>query len=281
MSDRLPSALRELADLDTERLGVLPEPAAGVRARGDRRRRRRHAASAVAAAAAVAVVGIGATLVSHGPSEQSPAPEPAPTTVTDEPTAAPSDEPSTDGPTPDPTTAATELRIPDDFPLNASYPTTNEDTTPVKVSGEPGFGGLTLCGETILVSAGAADVLGTKFVGAEDYRSRTLLLFEKPADALAVLQQAELAVQACPAFDNSSLTPFEVQLGDESFGFDQTFEDTGGDTRALSSYLVVQVGRAVLIGTAYGESGFPNTAFHDGVVDQARGVVQAMGALLP
>jgi hypothetical protein len=275
MSERLTRALGELAELDTDRLGVRPVPATEVRARGDRHRRRRFAATSLATVAAVALVAIGATVLGdrrHPDVE----PAPAPSASTSAPT-----EGATDGPSPSPTGPAAELAVPDDFPLNASYPTTNEDTTPVKVSGQPGFGGLTLCGETVLVSAGAADVLGTKFVGAEDYRSRTLLLFERPADALAVVQQAEQAVQGCPVFDNSSFATFEVPLGDESLGFDQTYEDLGGDTRALSSYLVVQVGRAVLIGTAYGESSFPNDAFHDALVDQARGVVQAMGALLP
>jgi hypothetical protein len=170
-----------------------------------------------------------------------------------------------------------QLVVPDDFPLAASYPETNEDTTPVKVTRRPGVGGLTLCGETILDSAGASAVAGTKYVGAEDYRARTLLLFESSADAIAVVQHAELVVRQCPEFDNSTFTPVEVPLGEKSFGFDVAYDAAqGGFALGLSSYLVVQVGQAVLIGSAYGESTFPNPEFDKALADDARDVVAAM-----
>src|SRR5205085_134060 len=127
-------------------------------------------------------------------------------------------------PTPDSSAPAVQLTIPDDFPLAASYPETNEDTTPVKVTRRAGVGGLTLCGQTILDSAGAAAVAGAKYVGAEDYRARTLLVFESSADAIAVVQYAELVVGQCPEFDNSSFTPVEVALGERSFGFDVAYD---------------------------------------------------------
>ena len=274
MSDRLSNKLGELADLDTDRLGARPAPAAELRARGDRQRRRRYAATSIAVAAVVAAVGVSAAaLGGSNPTELEPAPSPS--TGSPSPT-----EDAVDEPSPSPTVPATQLSIPEDFPLAASYPETNEDGTPVRVTGRPGVGGVTLCGETILTSSGAAAVAGTKVVNPEDFRARTLLLFEDQADALAVVQQAEQAVNACPTFDLSSFTPVEVPLGDESFGFDQRYEsEQGGFDLGLQGYQAVQVGRAVLISTAYGEgNGSPEsrTAFSQRLTDDAREVVDAM-----
>jgi hypothetical protein len=268
--------LRQLADLDTERLGVRPVPPADVRARGDRLRRRRYATATLGTAAFVALVGIGASVLGgSGPAGPSPAP-PAPS-ATPSPT-----EDATDPPSPSPSSPAAALTIPEDFPLTASYPDANEDGTPVRFDDRPGVGGLVVCGESILTSVGAADAAGAKYVGIEDFRARTLLLFESEADSLAVVQRAQQAVSSCPTFDEASFTPMPVALGEASFGFDQRYASMGGFDLGLSSYLVVQVGRAVLIGTAYGEAnGSPDTraAFNERLVDDARDVVIAMADL--
>lgn len=280
MSDRLPQVLGELADLDTERLGVRPAPAAELRARGDRHRRRRNAASALAVAAAVAVIGIGAVAVGgSGPSELQPAPEPTPSSVV---TPSATEEPTT-GVSPSASSPAVQLAIPKGFPLTATYPDANEDGTPVRMTARPGVGPVSLCGESILTSAGASDVAGTKYVAPEDFRARTLLLFEDPSDAAAVVEQAERVVRGCPEFDFTSNTPVEVGLGDTSFGFDQRLHvEQGGFDLALQGYQVVQVGRAVLISTALGEAnGSEETraAFNQLLTDDAREVVAAMAEL--
>ncbi len=272
MSEHLDRALADLADLDTDRLGVRPAPAADLRSRGDQQRRRRYALTTLAAAAVVAVVGLGLNALTTSPATQ---PSPAPSPETSAPT-----EDAVDEPSPSPTNPAVELSIPDGFPLNAGYPETNEDGTPVRVTKRPGVGGVTLCGHTILASAGASAVAGTKYVGIEDFRARTLLVFESTSDAQAVARDAERVVRQCPEFDFSSYTPVGVPLGETSFGFDQRYAvEQGGFDLGLQAYQLVQVGRAVLISTAYGEangSDETRSGFNQRLTDDARAVVDSM-----
>lgn len=233
--------LATLRDLESE---IPSLSAVDVRRRGDVRRRRRHAVVATGAAAVVALVAGGVLVLTPG--DQRTAPDPA----VESPTPSPSAEQS-----PLPTT------IPDDVPLAAGFPDVNEDGSPVEVTSAPGVEAIEMCGESVLGAEGSTDVAGVGYLGGEDYRFRTLLLFGSEAEAQERVTNVAEIVSGCPSqtTDDGTLLiePVESGLGGGTFAFAASYENTGPLTSA-TSYHLVPIGNQVLITSQGGETG--NTA---------------------
>jgi hypothetical protein len=252
--------LDELSDLRT--VDVTPFPAEEVRARGDRLRRRRATLTVLWAAASIALIAGVVGVVFGEDAATRPSPPPA------------TSSPSPVSPT-----------IPDDFPLAAGLPATNEDGTPVEVTSAPGVEGVELCGETALSYPGAADVAGTTFSAPEDHRTRTLFLFADPAEASTALSRARGAFSACPVDKiggtDQVYEPAVYRAGDEAAAFTQSYRTGGRFDTGLTVYLLVRVGNALLVTTDYAEAGGGGTEsakadFVELVGTRVQPVVEAM-----
>ena len=107
---------------------------------------------------------------------------------------------------------------------------------------------------TSRIHAGYSDV--------EDYRRRTLLVFDSADEAVAFAADARAVVEACPSdpFAAGQATAWSIhptQVGGESFAAYSI--DTFDGAVGIHQYAVhvVRLGRAVLLDGAYNEGGGP------------------------
>jgi hypothetical protein len=193
-------------------------------------------------------------------------------------------------PAPDPSSSAPPSDALADFPLDLGYPETNGgDGSPVEVTGTPGLGTVELCGAVAWDPANdTTDVIGVQYSGeAEDFRGRTLAVYESEAQATDALDAATSAVEDCPeepSQDESGganvYDPVDVDLGDQAVVWTLRYRtpDDRMDT-GLTVYHLVRVGNAVYASYEYGEGGSTDESIANAVdrsTDQARPIVEAM-----
>ena len=179
-----------------------------------------------------------------------------------------------------------------DFPLDLGYPETNDDGSPVEVTGEPGVGLVELCGEVAWDPyAGTTDVIGVEMSIPEDYRGRTLAIYESEDAADAAVEDAGAVVAACPeeaSDDESGGSRIhrmweDGSLGDNGVVWTTTYRGPDGELYiGRTVYHVVRVGKAVYASFESNEGGTSNEALAEAVqsaIEQARPVVEAMRGL--
>ncbi|WP_435743482.1 hypothetical protein [Nocardioides sp. SYSU DS0663] len=183
--------------------------------------------------------------------------------------------------------------LPDDFPLAAGYPTSDE--------GE-GFGleGPSRALEPLVPQACGAtapvpphvDLLRASWTAPEDYRQRQLVAFadEEAAEAyrrsvLAVFEGCIGGVTTGPDRRLTQVITDVSDLGDAAGGAVTRYESGGSPIPGMSTVLVVRVGRTVLLATADDEGGAgPNVggqvqdAFNR-IVEESTVVLEAMAGL--
>ena len=277
--DRLLATMRDTGDSPSPTIS-----APGVRRLGDRRRRRVATVSGGLAAAVVAGV-VGAVVALGGPGTTEPTPLPAGPTRTDTPTPTPpptptpsvspsssvspspsagaSAAPTGSGPAPSSASTATgdaPTAVPIDpasVPLADGYPDLNEDASAVRV--EPGPGpGVDVCGQTILTGRDAERVASARFVGGEDFRARTLIVFADAQEARAALDWTAQTVRACaatgPVPDGSSVTVHGAAEGEGTFLWSQDYGPVGGRVMATDIRRLVLLDDALLVDAVGGEA---------------------------
>ncbi len=164
-----------------------------------------------------------------------------------------------------PSPAPASPRALDGFPLDLGYdPENGDDHSPVRVDDRPATEPFSLCGVVAWdPRAGTTELLGVAWRGeAEWSRGRTLVLYQSTAAAESAVAASRDAVAGCPDEPaepgyGSTHTLLDVQLGDESVAWSDTYWSTvngerGHDT-GLTVHHLVRVGRAVLLGYEYGE----------------------------
>lgn len=195
-------------------------------------------------------------------------------------------------PAPDPPSSAPSGDLAD-FPLDMGYPETNGgDGSPVEVTGKPGLGTVELCDDIAWnPEGGTTDVIGVEYAGeAEDFRGRTLALYESESAATAALDAVFDALAACPEEDSdaesgasSVYDTVDGDLGDQSLGWTQRYRTPDGEfDTGLTVYHLVRVGNAIYGSYEYGEGGGSDssiTAAVEHATDQARPIVEAMREL--
>jgi hypothetical protein len=152
-----------------------------------------------------------------------------------------------------------------DFPLALGYAAENgDDGSPVEITPHPATRRFGVCDRTVWDPRdGTTDLIGVEYRGeAEYFRGRTLVLYPDTHAAGAAVAAARAAVTACPdepggKGQGTTHSPTDDSLGDQSLVWTDTFytvhdgeqqHDTG-----LVVYVLVRVGRAVLLGYEYGE----------------------------
>ncbi|MDN4173698.1 hypothetical protein QWY28_12125 [Nocardioides sp. SOB77] len=184
--------------------------------------------------------------------------------------------------------------VPDGFPLLDGWPTESE-------GGEFGLAGPTRDGLDVLEpeACGAVaevpehtDLVRGGYSNPEDYRQRQLVTFatEEEADAYvdAVLAIFEDCIDLVVEDGSRRLTQLVTDVsgtGDRAGGAVTRYERDGEPIPGMSTLLVVRVGSAVLLAThdTEGSGGLdPALASQEAfkaVVDESRGVIEAMGEL--
>ncbi|MBM6402892.1 hypothetical protein JQN72_01350 [Phycicoccus sp. CSK15P-2] len=250
--------------------------AASVRGLGDRRRRRRQAAAG-GLVAVVAAAAVGSAVLLTGSDEAAPLPATSPS-ATATPSPSPSAAPST--PTPSPSESPTEAEpsetttIADDIPLAVGYPDINEDGTEVVVERGPGEG-VMVCDQRILTGGDAASVASVRFLGGEDFRSRTLMVFGDVAEAEAAMDWTARTVDACAGSpEGEAVTVLGAVEGADSLLWSKAYAmGEGGPAIATDLFRLVRVGNAVLLDTTGGEASGPATSKDDEQVTSTRNAV--------
>ncbi|MBR7743543.1 hypothetical protein KC207_09605 [Phycicoccus sp. BSK3Z-2] len=282
---------------DTSRYPLPDLDPGTVRGLGDRRRRRRRAVAGGSVAAAAVAVLAGAVLVVGGGPEPEPLPAgptrsttptpsstpPAPSgTAEATPTGPPTTTPTVDATPTAPSTAPPPSPAapldPATMPLTAGYPDTNEDGTATRVERGPGPG-VDVCGQTILTGRDARSVAVGRFLGGEDFRSRTLVVFSDEAEARAALEWTAATVRDCVGSPDlpagSSVTVLGEAEGPGTFLWSQDYGPVGGPAMATGIRRLVLLGDALLVDTVDGEAWGPGGSADD------EDVVATREALVP
>jgi hypothetical protein len=156
---------------------------------------------------------------------------------------------------------AADFAAPGEVDLTVGYPDTNgDDGSPVTTTAEPGITALTFCGATAWDPAGAAERAGATYTGeAEDFRGRTLAVYDDAAGARSALATLRSTVEDCPVMSEGGsdqvFEPVTLEAGDESFAFTQRYRTGGRFDTGLTVYQAVRVGNALYVAFAYGEGG--------------------------
>jgi hypothetical protein len=195
-------------------------------------------------------------------------------------------------PAPDPPSSLPASDALADFPLAMGYPATNDDGSPVEVTGKPGLGVVELCGAVAWdPGAGTTDVIGVETSVPEDFRGRTLAIYESEDAADAAVEKAAVAVAACPREESDAESGgIRVNriwdnggLGDKSVVWTTTYRGPE-DERYIGRtvYHLVRVGNAVYGSYESNEGGSSNDALAEAVQSAtraARPIVEAMRGL--
>jgi len=198
-------------------------------------------------------------------------------------------EPAPEPPSSSPPPASAALA---DFPLDLGYPETNDDGSPVEVTGKPGLGIVELCGDVAWdPGAGTTDVIGVEMSIPEDYRGRTLAIYESEDAADAAVEKAGAAVGACrkeESPDESGGSRIHGiwengGLGDKGVVWTTTYRGPNDEEYiGRTVYHLVRVGNAVYASYESNEGGSSNEALAEAVqsaIEAARPIVEAMRKL--
>ena len=240
----------------------MPLSAADIRRRGDRLRRR-NAGLAVAGGVAVIALIAAPLAVLNGSDDTDALPPTAPPTSAVDPTdPAPSRTPSQQAPSDLVTT------IPDGFPLDAGYPDTNEDRSPVTVERGVPSTAFDLCqGAGFAPGPSPTDTAAVELSAPEDSRGRLLaVLADEPSAAIA-WQSAVDDLRDCE-LDGLVVTPrespYDADLDSAVFTV-QVGPEVNPSALGLDVYEVLRVRNAVYLSHDYGEAGGTAEAARAGV----------------
>ena len=177
------------------------------------------------------------------------------------------------------------------FPLDLGYAEKNgDDGSPVEITTTPATTRFASCDRLVWdPRKRTTDLIGVEFRGeAESFRGRTLVLYPDADTARASVTAARTAVAACPDESDgkgqgTTHTVTGRALGEQSVVWTDTFysvhdseqpHDTG-----LVVYLLVRVGRAVLLCYEYGEGNGSPTSREQAIDRSTREERRLMGPL--
>jgi hypothetical protein len=136
---------------------------------------------------------------------------------------------------------------------------------------------------------GTTDVIGVEYAGeGEDFRGRTLAVYESEAAATAALDTAATVLADCPeepSQDESGVVnvhePFDAGLDEQSVAWTLRYHqpDAGAYDTGATVYVLARVGAAVYASFEYSEAGEADGSLDQAIqhaTDQARPIVEAM-----
>lgn len=222
----------------------MPLSAASIRRRGDRLRRRTIGLAVVTGVAVIAVAAAPLALLTGGRDD---AVEPS--------------NPSTSVP------ASLVTEIPDDFPLSAGYPTTNEDLTPVAVDDQAVTTDFDLClGQRFDPDTTAlTDVAGVEFSAPEDTRARMLSVWQDEQSAMAALASVRDVLGSCTPGGLVVTERSSPYGGDSAVYTVQAGPVVNPGALGLDVYEAVRVRNVVYLSHSSGEGGGSAEAARAGV----------------
>ncbi|EON23003.1 hypothetical protein CF8_3096 [Nocardioides sp. CF8] len=184
------------------------------------------------------------------------------------------------GPGKPPGSSSPATVIPEDFPL------ADEMHDDVHVSAQSvGMRSLDFCGRKPLRGLAPADRLAAEASGDEYASTRDLMLFDDTSRPEAVVRDVRAAAIACPAEEVGPGARLLTEVRESSFGpaaatVVHTYEQDGEVGVGAEVIEVVQVGRALLVTSTYGEWD-PANNLDEGITEDAdllAATVEAMAA---
>ena len=166
-----------------------------------------------------------------------------------------------DGSTPDvPVDPAQLTEVPDDFPLAAGLPDTNDsDGSPVEVTDGPATK-IKVCGEVVwspLTPLATTDVASASYTGGEDFRSHRLALYGDELGAQQALDSMRDAYTGCPSetIGGTEQVYEVVEMDQGSATITHRYRMDGQFVPGLEVIELVAIGNAFYFSSYYGEGG--------------------------